>query len=386
MSSIPLSLYIHVPWCERKCPYCDFNSHQVRSDFDEPSYIKALLQDLDADIKQFGDNVTTRPVQTVFIGGGTPSLFSADSYRRLFAGLAERLDISDDAEITLEANPGSSETEKFSGFRKAGINRLSIGVQSYNQAHLKALGRIHDPQEAINAATFAKLAGFDNFNLDLMFGLPEQSIEQAQADLKQAIRLSPTHLSCYQLTIEPNTLFHANPPTTPNDDILWDMQNALQEILATNEYQQYEVSAYSAADRQCKHNLNYWQFGDYLGIGAGAHGKLSLEGNITRSWKIKHPATYIERENKIGGQDEIDHQQIPFEYMMNALRLNHGISISQFEERTNMPISVIRPLLEKHSNQDLVIVSDSRITPTKFGHNMLNIMLEDYLSLKLPTS
>jgi len=384
MNLPPLSLYIHVPWCERKCPYCDFNSHQVRSDFDEPSYVQALLDDLDADITQFGNNVTDREIQTIFIGGGTPSLFSSSSYRTLLDGLTDRLSISTDAEITLEANPGSSEVEKFSGFFNAGINRLSIGVQSYNSEHLTALGRVHNTQEAINAANFAKLAGFDNFNLDLMFGLPKQSIEQATLDLTQAIDLAPTHLSYYQLTIEPNTLFHSRPPVTPDDDELWDMQNALQQILAKENYLQYEVSAYSKANKRCQHNLNYWQFGDYLGIGAGAHSKLSLDNSIIRSWKIKHPATYITRATKLGGQDAVDQQQIPFEFMMNALRLNHGFAIIDFEERTGMPITTIDTLLNRHTEQGLIELSDTHITPTQFGHNMLNIMLQDYLSLELP--
>ena len=384
MSLPPLSLYIHVPWCERKCPYCDFNSHQVRSDFDEPSYIKALLNDLDDDIKRFGSSVTDRPVETIFIGGGTPSLFSSDSYRILFAGIRERLTLTSDAEITLEANPGSSETKKFEGFYRAGINRLSIGVQSYNKTHLRALGRVHSAQEAINAATFAKLAGFKNFNLDLMFGLPEQSTEQALADLKQAISLSPTHLSCYQLTIEPNTLFYNTPPITPDDETLWDMQNVLQKLLAGKAYEQYEVSAYSKDAKQCQHNLNYWLFGDYLGIGAGAHGKITERDEIIRTWKIKHPTTYIERETKVGGQNPVEPQQVPFEFMMNALRLNNGFSIKMFEERTSMPVSTINPILEKHNSQDLIQISDTRISPTEFGHNMLNVMLQDYLDFQLP--
>lgn len=264
MSIIPLSLYIHVPWCERKCPYCDFNSHQKRKDIDEERYISTLLADLDTDIDSFGESITGREIRTVFIGGGTPSLFSAQSYQQLFQGLRERLSFSTHAEITLEANPGSSEAEKFSGFREAGINRLSIGVQSFNQAHLAALGRVHNPEEAINAARFARSAGFDNFNLDLMFGLPEQTLEHALNDLAQAIELNPTHLSCYQLTIEPNTLFHHKPPITPDDDTLWEFQSALQSALKLADFQQYEVSAYAKNKKHCQHNLNYWQFGDYL--------------------------------------------------------------------------------------------------------------------------
>ncbi len=380
MSSIPLSLYIHVPWCERKCPYCDFNSHQVREDINEQTYISTLLADLDADIAQFGDAITGRDIQSVFIGGGTPSLFSAQSYRQLFQGLRKRLNFDTNAEITLEANPGSSEAEKFAGFREAGINRLSIGVQSFNHTHLNSLGRVHNPEDAINAAQFAHSAGFYNFNLDLMFGLPNQTLDQALDDLRQAIKLNSTHLSCYQLTIEPNTLFHHKPPITPDDDALWAFQSALQTELKRNGFEQYEVSAYAKPDRRCEHNLNYWRFGDYLGIGAGAHGKLTLDKNVIRTWKIKHPNSYIEKPNKIGGQSAIEQQQIPFEFMMNALRLNNGFTIHQFEQRCAMPLDTITELLDKHVSLGLISINGQRILPTEFGHNMLNSMLEDYLS------
>ncbi|MFT6408840.1 MAG: oxygen-independent coproporphyrinogen-3 oxidase, partial [Arenicella sp.] len=250
MKQIPLSLYIHVPWCEKKCPYCDFNSHMARAEVDERAYVLELLKDLDNDIEKYAALITQRKIQTVFIGGGTPSLFSAESYQLLFDGLRARLNFSSDVEITLEANPGSSETDKFKGFREAGITRLSIGVQSFNQEHLSALGRVHDSHEALNAASYAREAGFDNFNLDLMFGLPQQSLQQSLADVQQALDLAPTHFSCYQLTIEPNTLFHHNPPITPGDELLWDMQEQLQAELAGRGYSQYEVSAYSKADRR----------------------------------------------------------------------------------------------------------------------------------------
>ena len=381
MNNIPLSLYIHIPWCERKCPYCDFNSHTARTPVDEALYIDTLLQDLDLDISKFGQTITGRTVQTVFIGGGTPSLFTPQSFRRLFNGLRNRLQFDDHAEITLEANPGSSEAEKFAGFRQAGINRLSIGVQSFHQPHLKVLGRIHNPEEAVNAANYARAAGFDNFNLDLMFGLPDQSTDQAIADVEQALSLNPTHLSCYQLTIEPNTLFHHQPPVTPDDDALWEIQTALQDILRRHEYRQYEVSAYAQADQQCRHNLNYWQFGDYLGIGAGAHGKLSQDGKVIRSWKIKHPATYMDKDSKVGGEDAVETQQLPFEFMMNALRLNGGFSIEQFEARCGLPVTTIEPLLEKHQQQKLISINAEQVRPTPFGHSMLNNMLEDYLAL-----
>ncbi len=382
MKSIPLSLYIHVPWCEKKCPYCDFNSHMARTAVNEAAYVAELLADLDNDIAHFGGTITERDIQTVFIGGGTPSLFKAQSYQQLFDGLRQRLNFANNAEVTLEANPGSSEAEKFRGFWEAGINRLSIGVQSFNQTHLNSLGRVHNSQEAINAASFAREAGFSNFNLDLMFGLPSQNLEQSLADVKRALALSPSHLSCYQLTIEPNTLFHAKPPITPDDESLWDMQEQLQAELAKHNYQQYEVSAYAQANKRCQHNLNYWQFGDYLGIGAGAHGKITLQnGKIYRQWKIKHPNTYIDRNIKIGGLDRVEAQQIPFEFMMNALRLNCGFEVETFRARTGLELSSIESLLSEHQSKGLIMVNEKRISPTELGHNMVNSMLEDYLAL-----
>jgi len=354
----------------------------ARATVDETAYVRELLADLDSDIAKFSKNVIEREIQTVFIGGGTPSLFKAESYQLLFDGLRQRLNFAENAEITLEANPGSSEAEKFKGFRDAGINRLSIGIQSFNQTHLSSLGRVHNSQEAINAARFAKEAGFNNFNLDLMFGLPSQDLNQSLADVKQALALSPSHLSCYQLTIEPNTLFHAKPPITPDDESLWDMQEQLQAELEQHHYQQYEVSAYSQPQKRCQHNLNYWQFGDYLGIGAGAHGKITLDtGEIYRNWKIKHPNTFIERKTKIGGLDKVEEQQIPFEFMMNALRLNHGFEIETFRSRTGLELKSIEPLLAEHQNKGLIEISDLEVTPTELGHNMVNSMLEDYLAL-----
>lgn len=381
MSTIPLSLYIHIPWCERKCPYCDFNSHQQRDALNEAEYVSTLLADLDADLSHFGSTLQQRAIQTIFIGGGTPSLFSADSYARLFHGIQRRLEFADDIEITLEANPGSSEAGKFQGFRQAGINRLSIGVQSFNPSHLTALGRIHSSNEAVLAAQAAQQAGFSNFNLDLMFGLSEQTEAQALADLKQAIALSPTHLSCYQLTIEPNTLFYHAPPVTPDDEALWSMQDSLQTELAANRYQHYEVSAYSQSDKRCRHNLNYWQYGDYLGIGAGAHAKVTLGDTVQRAWKIKHPATYITAENKLGDKawSLVEPNNRPFEFMMNALRLLEGFSKSQFETRCQLPLTHIDALLEKHAKLGLIEISAEHVKPTLFGHNMLNTMLEDYL-------
>ncbi len=354
----------------------------ARANVDERSYVEQLLNDLDIDIKNHGATITERDIQTIFIGGGTPSLFRAESYQLLFEGLKKRLNFSPGIEITLEANPGSSEVEKFKGFRQTGINRLSIGVQSFNQAHLESLGRVHNCHDALNAAGFAREAGFDNFNLDLMFGLPTQSLEQSLSDIQQGLALSPSHLSCYQLTIEPNTLFHHRPPITPDDETLWSMQEQLQNELANHGYSQYEVSAYSQDNKQCRHNLNYWLFGDYLGIGAGAHAKLTRDnGQIFRTWKIKHPTSYIDKAIKIGGSETVEQQQIPFEFMMNALRLNNGFDIETFTSRCALRQETIQPLLDLHLAQGLINVNLGHVQPTRFGHNMLNNMLEDYLSL-----
>ncbi|MFZ2320426.1 MAG: radical SAM family heme chaperone HemW, partial [Pseudomonas sp.] len=287
----PLALYIHIPWCVRKCPYCDFNSHAAGPTLPEQEYVDALLADLDADLGR----VHGRQLSSIFFGGGTPSLFSAAALGRLLAGVEQRIGFAADIEITLEANPGTFEQAKFQAYRQLGINRLSIGVQSFQADKLKALGRIHDGDEAIRAADMARAAGFDNFNLDLMHGLPDQSIEDALSDLRIAIAQQPTHLSWYQLTMEPNTVFWSQPPTLPEDDTLWDIQEAGQQLLAEHGYLQYEVSAYARAGRQAQHNLNYWSFGDFIGIGAGAHGKLSSpSGQIVRTWKTRLPKDYLD--------------------------------------------------------------------------------------------
>ena len=376
----PLSLYVHIPWCERKCPYCDFNSHLANETVDESTYVKQLLLDLDADIKEFQNSLLGRELHSIFIGGGTPSLFSAKSIAQLLDGIKDRIPCATNLEVTLEANPGSSETTKFSGFYQAGVNRLSIGTQSFNAKHLKALGRIHSDKQALAAGRAAQQAGFDNFNLDIMFGLPNQSIEQALDDVGTAILLKPSHLSCYQLTIEPNTLFYAKPPTTPHDDALWEMQNMIQKELVRQGYKQYEVSAYAQEQQQCQHNMNYWQFGDYLGIGAGAHGKLSLDDDtIVRLWKRKHPQSYIDADNKLGGRNLVPENQIAFEFMLNALRLNDGFKLKLFEARTGMASREIETLLDKHEQAGMLERSDDIVRPTKFGHERINLMLEDYL-------
>lgn len=381
---LPLGLYIHIPWCEKKCPYCDFNSHQAREPVDEARYVAALLADLDYDLELYAQALGDRAVNSIFIGGGTPSLFSGKAIDTLLKGVRQRIPISQDAEVTLEANPGSAEARKFEQFRKAGVNRLSIGVQSFNNAHLKKLGRVHDSNEAIFAAQHARNAGFEKFNIDLMFGLPNQSLAECLEDLDAAIKLSPPHLSCYQLTIEPNTLFHHRPPPQPSDEKLWQMQTALQTRLAQETYQQYEVSAYAKPEQQCLHNLNYWQFGDYLGIGAGAHGKVSsLSGQVERYWKVKHPNGYVaklEQEVDVAGaRKPVNQQELAFEFMLNALRLTDGFSIDLFEQTTCLKFEDISDIVDQHRCKGLLEIDQQHIGPTERGRTMIDSMLQDYL-------
>ncbi len=376
---IPLSLYIHVPWCERKCPYCDFNSHENKEQFNESAYISALLDDLEQELHY----AQSRPLQSIFIGGGTPSLFSADSYQRLLKGIEQKLPFAKDIEITLEANPGSSEREKFQGYRTAGVNRLSIGIQSFDADKLKKIGRIHNQQDALQAAIAANDAGFDNFNLDLMYALPQQTLEQAISDVQTAISLQPSHLSCYQLTLEPNTTFYRQPPQLPNSDQAWAMQKQLQKELAQAGFMQYEVSAYAHQKRYCRHNLNYWQYGDYLGIGAGAHGKISQEdGQIVRYWKQKHPKKYLQtaaHPERIGETIAVDNKARNFEFMLNALRLKQGFSIELFEQRTQQPFELIQATVTKQCEKGLLQMTQNTITPTERGYGFIDSMLNDYL-------
>ncbi len=367
----PLSLYVHIPWCVRKCPYCDFNSHEAREKIPESEYIHALLRDLEQDLPR----VWGRSVYSIFIGGGTPSLFSPEAIDRLLSGLRARLPLDQNIEITLEANPGTVELDRFQGFRKAGINRLSIGIQSFDEAKLKALGRIHGRDEAMRAAGAARAAGFDNFNLDLMFGLPQQSVEQALADIRTAIELEPSHLSVYQLTIEPNTLFHARPPMLPDDDSSWEMQGQMQTKLAAAGYRQYEVSAYARQGFECRHNLNYWEFGDYLGIGAGAHAKITDAKGITRLWKVKQPNEYLRiagTPESIGGEQQLSRQHTVTEFMMNALRLNRGFPSRLFAERTGLPISVAARPLQEAEQKGLIVWDIETLRPTDAGFRFLN--------------
>ena len=376
----PLSLYIHIPWCVKKCPYCDFNSHKSPELLPENDYIDALIRDLEQEVPF----IWGRTIKTIFIGGGTPSLFSAKAYDRLFSSLRALLPISHNAEITLEANPGTFEQHRFADYLSLGINRLSIGIQSFNNESLQALGRIHDGHQAIRAVETAHKVGFENFNLDLMFGLPHQTEKTAREDIETAIALEPAHLSYYQLTIEPNTLFHKQPPTLPDDDPIFDWQIDSQHRLSKAGYTQYEVSAYAKNKRQCQHNVNYWQFGDYLGIGAGAHGKISdaAKQSITRRSKQKQPQAYIGSagtEESILTNEIIATRDIGFEFMLNALRLTDGFPTPLFYQHVGLPISHIDKALQKAEQQELVTWDIHRICPTEKGQRYLNSLIELFL-------
>ncbi|MBM95483.1 MAG: YggW family oxidoreductase [Oceanospirillaceae bacterium] len=377
MNAIPLSLYIHTPWCVRKCPYCDFNSHTAPEGLPEDAYLAALLDDLEQDLTM----AATRPIASVFIGGGTPSLLSPGFYQKLFRGISERIDIRADAEITLEANPGTAEAGRFEGYRAAGINRLSMGIQSFNPEHLQRLGRIHDCDQALKAIEMATVAGFENFNLDLMHGLPGQTLEQAMFDLNTALSFNPAHLSWYQLTIEPNTEFYKRPPELPQDETLWDIQEAGQALLATNGYRHYEISAFARAGRESRHNLNYWRFGDYLGIGAGAHGKLThADGVIERRWKTRLPKDYLTASKPyLAGREVIESHQVGLECLMNALRLHDGISVELFQQRTGLDLQSVQGPLNKAIDMGLLEQGD-QIKATERGRLYLNELLAQFLT------
>jgi len=375
--SPPLALYVHVPWCVRKCPYCDFNSHEAHGTIPEREYVDALIADLQSALPL----IWGRPVVSVFFGGGTPSLLSPAAIDELITAFRALAMLSPDAEITLEANPGTVEAEKFACFRAAGVNRLSLGIQSFNDDHLKALGRIHGAAEARRAA---QLAGehFESFNLDLMYGLPGQTHAQALTDVETALRFSPSHLSCYQLTLEPNTRFAAFPPELPESDICADMQESIEARLATAGFSNYETSAFAQRGKQCKHNLNYWYFGDYLGIGAGAHAKLTLHDRVLRQMRWKHPTAYLDNVrsgNPIQESREIDVSDLPVEFLMNALRLADGFHPSLFEARTAQPLNVILPKLKAAEAEGLLTVGPERIAPTLRGRRFLNVLLERFL-------
>ncbi len=373
----PLSLYIHFPWCTRKCPYCDFNSHALSDALPERAYIDALLRDLEQDLPR----IWGRRIISIFMGGGTPSLFSPESLEYLLSQLRARLALATDCEITLEANPGSSEAARFAEFRAAGINRLSIGIQSFDNHQLQKLGRIHDRQQAFAAAEAAHAAGFDNFNLDLMFALPGQSPDQALTDLHNAIALEPTHLSHYQLTLEPNTWFYHHPPPLPDDDLAWEMQTRCQAQLEEHGYAQYEVSAYARPGRQCRHNRNYWEFGDYLGIGAGAHDKLSdaVAGRIVRRSKQRGPQDYLQATDFVQNEQCPDQNDILFEFMLNALRLNDGFELALFEQHTGLSRDVLQAPLQQAVADGLIEQADDPIQTSMRGRQYLNDLLARFL-------
>lgn len=381
---LPLSLYIHIPWCVRKCPYCDFNSHPLRGPLPEAEYIAALIADLESALPL----IWGRRIVSVFFGGGTPSLLSATGLDTLTSAIRTRLPLVSDAEITLEANPGAVEADKFAAFRDTGIKRLSLGIQSFNPQHLDTLGRIHDAGQARQAAALAA-RHFDNFNLDLMYGLPGQSLAQALADTEQALTFAPTHLSCYQLSIEPNTAFAAAPPLLPDPDLCADMQEAIEEKLAGAGFVHYETSAFARPECQCRHNLNYWTFGDYLGIGAGAHGKLTLYDGETwevrRQMRWKQPKQYLSSAaagKPIQEEFSVGADELPFEFMMNALRLNEGFDAALFEARTAQTLRVVETSL-RHAEKNRLLVFNAepgRITPTRLGQRFLNRLLEMFLA------
>ena len=373
----PLSLYIHFPWCVRKCPYCDFNSHEARGEIPEEEYLAAVRLDLEQSLPL----VWGRKIYTIFIGGGTPSLMSAKGLDRLMSDVRSLLPLDGDCEITMEANPGTFEAEKFRSYRESGINRLSIGIQSFNANHLKALGRIHDDGEARRAVEIAH-ANFDNFNLDLMYALPTQTLEEATQDLATAMSFAPPHLSLYHLTMEPNTVFAKYPPALPDDDASADMQDMIAEVTAAGGYEHYEVSAYARAGKRARHNLNYWEFGDYLGIGAGAHSKISFPHRVLRQARYKQPKSFMEAAragNPVQEEREISRAELPFEFMLNTLRLTGGFDPNLFGERTGLGINAIDRQLNEAEAKGLIYRDHKLIRPTELGQRFLNDLQEMFL-------
>jgi putative oxygen-independent coproporphyrinogen III oxidase len=377
----PLSLYVHLPWCVRKCPYCDFNSHAAPVQIPQSQYVDALLEDLDTDLGA----VQGRLLESVFFGGGTPSLFSPEEIARVLACARERIGFAPDVEITLEANPGTIEHGRFAGYRDAGVNRVSLGAQTFDDAHLHALGRIHTAGDIARAVEELQRAGLTNFNLDLMYALPDQSTEQALDDVDAAMALSPTHISHYQLTLEPGTVFYHRPPPLPDSDTSWRMQVECQERLAVRGYVQYEVSAYAQAQRQSVHNLNYWRFGDYLGVGAGAHGKLTIGSSIVRTARVRQPREYLMRSpaERAAARETVDPNDLPFEFMLNALRLIEGFEESSFEARTGLHFATIAATIARAERQGLLqAAGPAHWRASEFGQRFLN----DLQALFLPTS
>lgn len=375
----PLSLYVHIPWCVRKCPYCDFNSHGIGQEaLPEERYIEAVTKDLEYSAIQ----AQGRKLQSIFLGGGTPSLFSASAIGRILESADQLIGIEKGAEVTLEANPGTFEQQKFSSYRQVGINRLSIGIQSFNQGFLKTLGRIHNSDDALGAVSIARRAGFDNINLDLMFGLPDQSLEQAMEDLEQACELHPEHISWYELTIEPNTEFYNKPPKQPTSDELADFSEAGIKLLHSHNYQRYETSAFAETGRQSRHNLNYWHFGDYIGVGAGAHGKYTdaQTGEIFRESKTRLPKHYMDRIDSYAAKTEVIAQQdVLAEYMMNALRLVNGVSLTEASQFTGLDIDQITTACQIGRQRELINLNGDRLQPTEQGQRLLNLCLQSFL-------
>ncbi|USD65609.1 radical SAM family heme chaperone HemW [Vibrio sp. SCSIO 43136] len=377
-----LSLYVHIPWCVQKCPYCDFNSHAQKGEIPQQEYIDALLEDLQIDIDKYQLEDSPRPLHSIFIGGGTPSLITPDHIKRLIDGIQAKIPFEPEIEITMEANPGTIEAERFAEYRQAGVTRISIGVQSFEQQKLQSLGRIHGENEAVNAAKLAHTIGLNSFNLDLMHGLPDQSPEQALADLDKAIELAPPHLSWYQLTIEPNTLFYSKPPRLPDEDDLWDIFDQGHEKLTAAGYEQYEVSGYSKPGYQCQHNLNYWRFGDYLGIGCGAHGKLSFtDGRIVRTTKVKHPRGYLNLlKPYLDSEHEVAVEDRPFEFFMNRFRLLEACPKQDFIDTTGLGFSSIQSTLDWSFEQGYLSETETHWQITEKGKLFLNDLLEAFMA------
>ncbi len=370
-----IAVYVHLPWCVKKCPYCDFNSHAAPAAIPEDAYVAALLADLDGDL----DLAAGREVGSVFLGGGTPSLFGVPAITALFRGIAERLPFATDIEITMEANPGTVEHGRFEGYAAAGVNRVSLGAQSFDAGMLAKLGRIHGPGEIGAAVGELRAAGIANFNLDLMYALPGQDREGALRDLEAAIALGPAHLSHYQLTLEPGTAFFHRPPVLPDDDTALEMQLDCERLLAANGYAQYEISAYAKPGRQCRHNLNYWRFGDYLGIGAGAHGKATVAGQMIRTEKPRSPRAYLENGGRGGPRRTVPATELPFEYLLNALRLFEGFALAGFETTTGLPAATIEPTLRKLAERGLMAHAGGRWRPTELGFRFLNDLQAAFL-------
>lgn len=374
--TIPLSLYIHIPWCVRKCPYCDFNSHTLGDELPEQAYIDALLKDF----SQALDLIQGRELQSIFIGGGTPSLFSAQALERLFEQLQQQITFAENIEITLEANPGTVEQARFADYRSLGINRLSLGVQSFSDEQLKKLGRIHDAKQAQYAIETVHRAGFKRWNLDIMYGLPQQSIDDALTDLKTALSFSPSHLSWYQLTLEPNTVFYKYPPVLPQDDCLFEMMQQGKALLAEQGLAQYEISAYAKPEQQCQHNKNYWLFGDYVGIGAGAHGKITLKNKIIRTTKLRQPNKYLTTENKLTKQQVLSAADLQFEFMLNVLRLNQKVLWDIFSARTGCDWQQLKPKLVEAQQKGLLSWNSEGCQVTEHGQRFLNDLQSLFLA------